>query len=162
MSAPKLRFEDLRRLIESYAEYNTFTVSSLETQDADLVFKLQTRHRGIDQAEKFVLGGPSGSRAYEIPVRYREELVAEIVLGLLQRTVPQSEAFGRYRVEVSDENNAVIGGLVITSAALSKVQGPKAGSVAKDRALATTDTLGESRMWVMIEEPPRPLTAARR
>jgi len=160
--APKLRFEDLRRLIEYYADYNSFTVISMETQNEEFVLKLKTRHRGIDQTEEVVLGGPSGSRAYEMPIRYREELVAEMVLGLLQRTVPQSEGLERYRVEVIDETDAAIGGLVITSTALSNIKGPKGGSVAKDRALALTDTLGESRMWVKIEEPPKPLISTRR
>jgi hypothetical protein len=162
IAAPKLRFEDLKRLIESYAEYNSFTVISVEAQDKELALKLQTQHRGLDQTEKLVLGGPGGSRAYEMPVIYRQELVAEIVLGLLQRTVPSSEAFERYRVEVIDENDAAVGELVITSTALSKVQGPKGGSVAKDRAWATADSLGDSRMWVKIEEPSRPVTTPRR
>jgi len=126
------------------------------------MLKVKTQPRGIDQSEEFVLGGPGGARAYERPVRYEQALVAEIVLGLLQRAIPQTEGLERYRVDVTDETDNAVGELVITRAALERVGGPKAGSLSKDRALATSDTLGESRMWVRIEEPPRPYGARRR
>ena len=46
-----------------------------------------------------------------------------------------------------------LAGLVLSDLAANRMArfGPKGGSVTKDRALATTDTLGNSRMWVKIE-----------
>jgi hypothetical protein len=151
---PKLRFDELHQLMELCAEYNSFNLISVKPQEKHLVIKLKTLSRGIDQKEQIMLGGPGGARAYELRVHYQEELVAPAVLGFLQRTVPQSEGFDRYRVEVCDPDEVAVGTFEIESTALSKVTGPKGNDLESDRALATTDSLGEAKMWARIEGTP--------
>lgn len=124
--------------------------------------KLKTQSRGIDQSERIIVGGPAGSRSYEKPVRYEQSLVGEIALGLLQRALDGEPGYARYVLEIANEDDVAIGTFAITSAALGSVQGPKGGSVAKDRQLAEVDTLGGAHMWVKIEEPPEPLLPVRR
>jgi hypothetical protein len=87
--------------------------------------------------------------------------VVEIALGLLQRALSGEPGYARYALEIADEHDAALGTLAITSAGLEKVQGPKEGSIAKDRKLAEIDTLGDVCMWVRIEGPPQPLSPPR-
>jgi hypothetical protein len=148
---PALRFEELRRLFDYMADYNGFSVRSFDKAADELVIALRTNSRGIDQVEEYILGGPGGSRVYEKPVRYEQVPVAQTVLGVLQRTVLQSEGIRRYRVTVADEDGAEIGAAAISHDALTRVEGPKGHDVAEDRALLETDTLGEATMWVKIE-----------
>ena len=157
-----MRFEDMRQLIQMYATYNSFTVVSVERRNDDLHVKLKTQPRGIDQTEKILVGGPGGSRGYDKPVRYEHTLVGEIALGLLQRALTGEPGYARYALEIADEDGAAIGTFAITSAALEKVQGPKGGSIGKDRQLAEVDTLGDARMWVKIEGSPQPMSRASR
>jgi hypothetical protein len=152
---PPLRFEELRQLVTHYAEYNSFNVESTQKEKEELVVKLKTRPRGIDQTEKILLGGAGGARGYDRDVRYEQKLVAEIVLGVLQRTVKPSDGYSTCRVEVRDENNNALGELAISSSALMEVAGPKQNDLPRDRALASRDTLGDSMMWIRIEAAPR-------
>jgi hypothetical protein len=153
---PPLRFEELRQLVAHYAEYNSFKVESVQKENEELVLKLKTRPRGIDQTEKILLGGVGGARGYDRDVRYEQKLVAEMVLGVLQRTVKPSDGYRTYRLEVRDEDNNALGELAICSSALMKVGGPNQNDLPRDRALAARDTLGDSMMWVRIEAAPRP------
>lgn len=72
VTAP-LRFEELRQLIALYGEYNGFNVESIQKANEELLLKLKTRPRGIDQTEKILLGGPGGARGYDRDVRYEPE-----------------------------------------------------------------------------------------
>jgi hypothetical protein len=152
-----MRFEDIQRLIQMYAAFNSFTVVAIERRGEELHMKLKTQSRGIDQSERIMVGGPAGSRSYEKPVRYEQSLVGEIALGLLQRALGGEPGYARYVLEIANEDDVAMGTFAITSAALGSVQGPKGGNVAKDRQLAEVDSLGEAQMWVKIEEPPEPL-----
>jgi hypothetical protein len=151
-----MRFEELRQLIQLYAAYNSFTVSSVERRGDELHMTLKTQPRGIDQTEKYLLGGPGGSRGYDKPVRYEHMLVAEIALGLLQRALGGEPGYVRYKLEFADEDDVAIGTFAITRTALEKVQGPKGGSIHNDRQLAELDTLGDAHMWVKIDSTPQP------
>jgi hypothetical protein len=153
--SPPLRFEELRLLIEHYAEYNSFQVESLQKENEELVLKLKTRPRGIDQTEKILLGGPGGARRYDRDVRFEQKLVAEMALGVLQRTVKPSDGFSTYRVEIRDEDGKDLGELAISSSALETVGGPNRNDLLSDRALASRDSLGDSMMWVRFESAPR-------
>ena len=156
-----MRFQELQPVIDVYARYNSLTVVSVERRGGELFMKLETQPRGIDQTERILIGGPSGSRGYDKPVRYEETLVAETALGLLQLTLLGVEGYARYSLEIADEAGSPIGAFVITSAALAKVQGPKSNSLDKDRQLAEVDTLRDARMWVKVEGAPRPLSGGR-
>jgi hypothetical protein len=153
---PPLRFEELSQLITLYANYNGFNVESIQKANEELMLNLGTRPRGIDQTEKILLGGPGGARAYDRDVRFEQKLVAEMALGVLQRSVKPSDGFRAYRVEIRDENGNDLGELAISSGALEKVVGPIRKDLSSDRALASSDTLGDFMMWVRIEEAPRP------
>jgi hypothetical protein len=157
-----IRFEELRQLIQLYAAYNSFTVVSVERHNDELHMKLKTQPRGIDQTEQYLLGGPGGSRGYDKPVWYEHTLVAEIALGLLQRALCGEPGYVRYALQIANDDDVAVGTIAISSAALEKVQGPKGGSIDKDRQLAEVDTLGDAHMWVKIEGPPQPLSRARR
>lgn len=154
--SPPLRFEELRQLITLYGEYNGFNVESIQKANEELVVKLKTRPRGIDQTEEILIGGPGGARAYDRDVRFEQKLVAEIALGVLQRTLKPSDGFGTYRVAIRDENGNDLGELAISSGALETVGGPNRNDLSRDRALASRDTLGDSTMWIRIEAAPKP------
>src|SRR5437016_5654861 len=119
-----------------YATYNSFAVVSIERHNDELHMRLKTQPRGIDQTEQILLGSPSGARGYDKPVRYEHTLVAEIALGFLQRALGGEPGYARYALEIANEDDVAVGTFAITSASLEKVQGPKAGSIDKDRQLA--------------------------
>jgi hypothetical protein len=158
LSAPNMREGEIRRVVELYAEYNSLVVKSFDkASSGELRMELRTQSRGVDQTEKFLLGGPRGARAYGKPVRYERRVVAEAVLALLQRAVECSDEITSLRAAVTDEDGHALGELVYVRAALANVRGPEGADLDADRRLATTDTLGDAQMWSRIEGPVRPL-----
>lgn len=155
-----LRMEQAQQIMENYAEYNGFLVSEFDRDGGTLRMGLQTQHRGIDQEEEIIVGGEGWGRVYKKPVKYEQLLVAEQVVGIIQRAAHNMEDVSKFSVTVKNEYDKDIGQFVITRAALQNVRGPSGQGIAEDRRHAESDSLGGSRMWVKIESEVTP--AARR
>jgi hypothetical protein len=86
---PQLRFAEAQRLMESYAHYNSLALAKFERDGQTLHMGFQTVHKGVDQEQEIIVGGEGWGRLYKKPVRYEQVLVAEIVIGMIQRACPQ-------------------------------------------------------------------------
>lgn len=148
---PPLRLEQVKRLFESMAEYNSFTITKFERDGKLLRLNFKTHHRGIDQDVEMLVGGDGWARGYKKPVKYLQVLIVQQVLGVLQRATHNIDGVDRFHAVIKNENDADMGEFLISLTALQNIKGPRKGQIADDRKQAEIDTLGENQMWVKIE-----------
>ena len=88
--------------------------------------------------------------------KYVETLVAETILGLLQRVAPSIDDVDRFMVTVRDADGTPIGQLEISLQGIKNCRGPRESTIARDRCNADVDTLGVATAWVEVAEPVMP------
>jgi len=144
----KLRKDEFHLTVEKFCYGLSLTLKD-SNNNSGCFLKMETQPKGIDQTEKMVLVyADKSSRNIDIPVVYKEQLILDQVISLLQELSSFFTAEDKFQVIVDDYKKIRVGQLEGEFQDIPKINSTKEST----ESIFGSNTLGDKKMWVRFEK----------